>query len=66
MVFETHAVRVAQDAKAVWAAPLFLGWTLQATDILPALGLVVVAVGMTQTTTRSIGGAVLVVAAIEQ
>lgn len=57
---------VAQDAKAVWAAPLFLGWTLEAADILPALGLVVVAIGMTQAATRGIGCAVLVVTAIEQ
>ena len=47
MVFETHAMTVAQDAIAVWAALLFLGWTLQATDILPALRLVVVAIGVT-------------------
>src|SRR5215470_12360373 len=47
MVFETHAVRVAQDAVAVWAALLLLGRTLEATDILPALCLVVVAIGVT-------------------
>jgi hypothetical protein len=47
MVFETHAVRVAQDAVAVGAALLLLGRTLQATDILPTLGLIVVAIGVT-------------------
>ena len=66
MVFETHAMTVAPDAEAVWAVPLFLGWTWQATDILAALGLVVVAVGMTQTATRGIGRTVWVVTAIEQ
>jgi hypothetical protein len=66
MVFEAHAVRVAQNAKAVGAAPLLLGRTWQATDILPTLGLVVVAIRVTQTATRGIGGAVLIVAAIEQ
>jgi hypothetical protein len=66
MVFEAHAVRVAQNAKAVGAALLLLGRTWQATDILAALGLVVVAIGMTQATTRRIGGTVWVVAAIEQ
>jgi hypothetical protein len=33
MVFETHAMRVAQDAVAVGAALLLLGRTWQATDI---------------------------------
>jgi hypothetical protein len=66
MVFEAHAVRVAQNAKAVGAALLLLGRTWQATDILPTLGLVVVAIRVTQTATRGIGGAVLVVAAIQQ
>jgi hypothetical protein len=66
MVFETHPMTVAPDAKAVGAAPLFLRGTREAADILSALGLVVVAIGVTQTTTRSIGGAVWVVAAIEQ
>jgi len=47
VVFEAHAVRVAQDAVAVWTTLLLLGGTLQATDILPALGLVVVAIGVT-------------------
>jgi hypothetical protein len=47
MVFETHAVRVTQDAEAVWAALLLLGGTLEATAILPALCLVVIAIGVT-------------------
>jgi hypothetical protein len=47
MVFETHAVTVAQDAKAVWAVLPLVGGTLEATDILSALGLVVVAIGVT-------------------
>src|SRR5512134_4158700 len=63
MVFEAHAVRVAQNAKAVWAAPLLLGRTWHATDILPTLGLVVVAIRVTQTATRGIGGAVFVITA---
>lgn len=66
MVFEAHAMTVAQNAKAVWAVLLLLGRTLEATDILPALRLVVIAIGMTQTATRGIGRAVCIVTAIEQ
>jgi hypothetical protein len=47
VVFETHAVTVAQDAVAVRAAFLLLGRTWQATDILPALSLVVITIGVT-------------------
>jgi hypothetical protein len=47
MVFETHAVRVAQDTVAVGAALLLFGWTREAADILPALGLIVVTIGVT-------------------
>jgi hypothetical protein len=47
MVFETHAMRVAQDAIAVRAVLPLFGGTLEAADILSALGLVVVAIGVT-------------------
>ena len=47
VVFETHAVTVAQDAKAVRAALALLGGTLEAADILAALGLVVGAIRVT-------------------
>ncbi len=47
VVFETHAVTIAQDAKAVRAALALLGGTREAADILPALRLVVVAIGVT-------------------
>jgi hypothetical protein len=47
MGFETHAVTVAQNTVTVWAVLLLLGRTLEAADVLPALGLVVVAVGVT-------------------
>src|SRR6516162_769765 len=47
MVCETHAVRITQDTEAVWATLLLLGGTRETTDILPALGLVVVAIGVT-------------------
>src|SRR5918999_1884949 len=39
VVVETHTVRVAQNAKAVRAVPPLAGWTGQAADVLPALGL---------------------------
>src|SRR4249919_858433 len=66
MLFETHAVTVAQDAVTVWTAPLLLGGTRETTDILPALRLVVVAIGVTQPATRGIGRAVLIVTALQQ
>ena len=66
MVFETHAMTVAQDAIAVWAALLFLGWTWQATDILPTLRVIVVAMRVTQTATRGIGRAVLIIAPVQK
>jgi hypothetical protein len=47
MVFETHAVTIAQDAVAVRAVLLLVGWTLEAADILSALRLVVIAIGAT-------------------
>ena len=47
MIFEMHAVTVAQDAVAVRAALLLLGWTREAADVLPTLGLVVVAIRVT-------------------
>jgi len=47
VVFATHAVTGAQDAKAVRAALALLGGTREATDILSALGLGVVAIGVT-------------------
>ena len=42
------------------------GWTGQATDVLPTLGLIVVAIGSAKTATRGIGRAVLIVASLEQ
>ena len=42
------------------------GWAGQATDILPALGLIVVAIGSAKTATRGIGRAVLIVAPLAQ
>ena len=47
VVCETHAVTGAQDAKAVRAALALLGGTLEAADILAALGLVVGAIRVT-------------------
>jgi hypothetical protein len=47
MVFETHAVTITQDAVAVRAVLALLWGTREAADILPALGLVVVAIGVT-------------------
>jgi hypothetical protein len=44
------------------AVLLLLGWAREAADILPALCLVVVAIGATQATTRGIGCAVLILA----
>src|SRR5919204_6386195 len=55
VVFETHVVTVAQDAKAVRAALALLGWTLEAADILAALGLVVVAIGGPKGPKRGLG-----------
>jgi hypothetical protein len=66
MVFETHAVTVAQDAVAVWATLLLLGRAWQATDILATFALVVVAIGVTHTATRRIGCAVSIVTASAQ
>jgi len=40
MVFETHAVRVAQDTEAVRAVLLLFRGTRETADILQALGLV--------------------------
>ena len=66
MLFETHAMTVAQDAVAVWALLLLIRGTRQTADILPTLRLVVIAIGVTQTTARGIGRAVLIVATIQQ
>src|SRR5688500_5514775 len=66
MVPDAHAVAIAPHAVSMWAALLFLRWALETADILPALGLVVVAIGMTQATARSIGHAVLIIAPIQQ
>jgi hypothetical protein len=59
-------MRVTQNTEAVGAALLFLGGTRKATDILPALGLVVVTIGVTQATTRGIRRAIWIVTTIEQ
>jgi hypothetical protein len=66
MVFATHTVPGTQDAVAAWAASLRLGRTWETADILPALGLVVVALGMTEAAARGIGGAVLIIPSVRQ
>jgi hypothetical protein len=66
MVFETHTVAIAQNAVSMRAMLLLLGWTREATDVLPTLGLIVVAIGAAQATTRGIGRAVWIIAPIEQ
>jgi hypothetical protein len=45
MVVERHAVARAEHPVSIRAVPLLLGGALEAADILPTLGLVVVAVG---------------------
>jgi hypothetical protein len=62
MVTEGHAVTIAKDPVSMRAVLLLLGWAREAADILPALCLVVVAIGATQATTRGIGCAVLILA----
>jgi hypothetical protein len=47
MVLEPHTVTIAQDAVAMRAVLALLGGTREAADILPTLGLVVVAIGVT-------------------
>src|SRR5262250_87123 len=66
VVFETHAVRVAQDTKAVRAMSPLVGRTWQAADVLPALSLIVVAIGVAQTATGGIGRAVVIIAPLAQ
>jgi hypothetical protein len=50
----------------MWTVLWLLGWTREAADILPTLGLVVVAIGAAQATTRGIGRAVLIIASVQQ
>jgi hypothetical protein len=57
---------IAEDACAVRAVALLLGWTGPATDILPRVGLVVVPIGATQAATGSIGCAVLIIAPVHE
>lgn len=66
MVFATPTVTRAQDAEAMRAVLVLVGGTRQTADILPTLGLVVVAMGVTQAATRGRGRAVLVVTAMPQ
>src|SRR5712691_11808115 len=66
MVCERHAVAIAQDANAVWAVLLLLGGARSAADILPALRLVVVAIGATQPPTGGIGRAVCIIAPVHE
>src|SRR5687768_13959816 len=66
MVTEAHAVAIAEHPVSVRAVLLFLGWARETADILPALGLVVVAIGVTQATARGIGHAVLIIAPLQQ
>lgn len=42
MLFGCHTVTIAQDSIAVWAVLLLLGWTWEAADILPGVGLIVI------------------------
>jgi hypothetical protein len=57
---------IAQDAVAVRTVLLLLGGALSAADILPTIGLIVIAIGATQTTTGGIGGAVLIIAPVHE
>src|SRR4029450_2026498 len=66
VVFERHAMTIAQDAVAVRAVLLLLGGARSAADILPTVGLIVVAIGATQTTTGGIGRAVLIIAPVPE
>jgi hypothetical protein len=66
MVTEGHPVAIAQHPIAMRAALLLLRWTPEAADIVPALCLVVVAMGATQATTRGRGRAVLILAPLPQ
>ena len=65
MITETHTVAIAQHPVSMRAVLLLLGWTREAANILPTLGLVVVAIGATQTTTGGIRRAVLIIAPMQ-
>jgi hypothetical protein len=66
MVPEGHAVARAEPPVSMRAGLALLGGTREAADILPPLGLVVVAIGATQAPTGGRGGAVLIGAARQQ
>jgi hypothetical protein len=66
MVSERHALAIAQDAGAVRAALLLLGRAGPATHVLPRGGLIVVAMGATQTATGGLGCAVGIIAPIDE
>jgi hypothetical protein len=66
MVPEGHAAAISEHSVSMRAVLLLLGGTLEAADILPTLGLVVVAIRATQATTRGIGRAVLIIAPMQQ
>jgi hypothetical protein len=66
MVPKAHAVAIAQHPVSMRAVLLLLGWTREAADVLPTLGLVVVAIGATQATAWGIGRAVLIIAPLQQ
>jgi hypothetical protein len=66
MVTEGHAVAIPEHPISMRAVRLLLEWTLEAANILPTLGLVVVAIRATQAAARRIGRAVLIIAPIQQ
>ena len=57
MVCERHPMAIAQDAGAVRAVLPVLERTREAADILPRVRLVIVAIGVTQTTAGGISRA---------
>ncbi len=66
MVLEHPAVAGAPHAVGVRASLLFFGRTGTATDILPSVGVVVVAMGMTQSAAGGRGRAVLIIAPLRE
>src|SRR4029434_2910416 len=66
MGVEGHAVTRAPGRVGVGAPLLFIKGTRPAADILPTLGVVVVAVGSTQAATGGIGRAMLIITALQE
>ena len=66
VVFERHPMAIAQDAVAVRAVLPFLERTREAADILPRVRLVIVAIGVTQTTAEGRGRAVLIITSVDE